>query len=219
MSEHDGLVVETITNGPFMENCFLISHQGSGILVDPGDEEQTILARVRELELELTEIVCTHAHIDHAGAVAPLKRVLGVPFSCHADELPALKHMPNQAALFGLGSREVPEIDRQLAAGDAVQVGQLQGKVLHTPGHSAGGICLLFAEQKVVLVGDTLFAGSVGRTDLPGGSTQTLLDSINEQLLTLDDDVVVHCGHGPATTIGAERRGNPFLQPGGMGMF
>ena len=221
MKEHAGLIVETITNGPFQENCFIAgdAKTRAAIVIDPGDEEDRILARVRELDLEPTEIVCTHTHIDHAGAVAPLKRTLGVPFAVHAAELPGLQMMPRQAAMFGLPPREIPEVERELAAGDMIQVGELSAKVLFTPGHSAGGCCLLFAEQQVVFVGDTLFAGSVGRTDLPGGSGKTLLASITEQLLSLDDEVVAYSGHGPETTIGVERLSNPFLRPGNPFLF
>ncbi len=221
MTQHGELIVETVTNGPFQENCFIAGDANTrkAIVIDPGDEEDTILARVRKLDLEVTEIVCTHTHVDHAGAVAPLKRLLGVDFACHAGELPGLDHMPMAAQMFGLPSKEVPEVERELSAGDVVQVGDLSGKVLFTPGHSAGGVCLLFAEQKAVFVGDTLFCGSVGRTDLPGGSGKTLLESIKEQLLSLDDDVVAYSGHGPETTIGAERLSNPFLQPGNPFLF
>lgn len=221
MADYGELIVETVTNGPFQENCFIAGDATTrkAILVDPGDEEELILARVRELDLEVTEIVCTHTHIDHAGAVAPLKRMLGVNFAVHPGELPGLQHLPRAAAMFGLPTKEVPEVERELNAGDVVLVGELSAEVLFTPGHSAGGICLLFAEQKVVLVGDTLFCGSVGRTDLPGGDGKTLLASIKEQLLCLDDDVVAYSGHGPETTIGAERKSNPFLQPGNPFLF
>jgi glyoxylase-like metal-dependent hydrolase (beta-lactamase superfamily II) len=214
--EHGGLVVETITNGPFMENCFLAGDAGTrkAIVIDPGDEETLILERIRALELDVELIVNTHAHVDHAGAVAPLKRLLGVPFAIHADEKQWLAHMPQAARMFGLPDKEVPEVDRDLVAGESLQVGGLTAEILFTPGHSAGGCCLLFAAQKVVFVGDTLFAGSIGRTDLPGGSMDTLLASIRDQLLVLDDDVLAYSGHGPVTSIGAERRSNPFLQPG-----
>ena len=221
MTQHGKLIVETLTNGPFQENCFVASDADTrkAILIDPGDEEEMILSRVRELDLEVTEIVCTHTHIDHAGAVAPLKRMLGVNFAVHAGEIPGLGHMPQAAAMFGLPTKEIPEVERQLEPGGEVAVGDLVARVLFTPGHSAGGICLLFSEQKVVFVGDTLFCGSVGRTDLPGGSGKTLIASITEQLLTLDDDVVAYSGHGPETTIGAERRNNAFLQPGNPFLF
>jgi glyoxylase-like metal-dependent hydrolase (beta-lactamase superfamily II) len=213
--EHQ-LLVEMITSGPFMENCFIAADASTrkGIVIDPGDAEQRIVETARRIDVEVTEIVATHGHIDHAGAVAPLKRILGVPFAVHPDDREWLQRMPHQAVMFGLPEPEVPEIDRELAHGDVVRIGEIEARVLHTPGHSAGGVSLLVEAHKTVFVGDTLFAGSIGRTDLPGGSMQTLLSSIKEQLLSLPDQVVVYCGHGPATTIGAERRANPFLQPG-----
>jgi glyoxylase-like metal-dependent hydrolase (beta-lactamase superfamily II) len=214
MAEHQRLLVETVVNGPFMENCFIAGDAATreALLIDPGDEGERILGEVRRLELTPTAIFCTHAHIDHVSAVAELKRELEVPFALHPDEQPGLSRLPMQAAIFGLPPRAVPEVDRELADGDTVQLGGLEGRVLLTPGHSAGGCCLYFEEQRVVFAGDTLFAGSIGRTDLPGGSMQTLLASINERLLSMPDEVVVYSGHGPATTIGAERRANPFLQ-------
>lgn len=216
MQTHNGLLVELLTNGPFMENCFIAADEASrqAIVIDPGDEEDRILERVRSLELNVLEIVNTHGHVDHAGAVGPLKRALGVPFAIHAGEREWLQHMPRQARMFGLVSREVPEVDRELKDGEEIQVGELTARVLHTPGHSAGGCSFHFSDQRVVFVGDTLFAGSIGRTDLPGGSIDTLLASIREKLLSLDDDVWVYSGHGPVSTIGAERRTNPFLRPG-----
>jgi glyoxylase-like metal-dependent hydrolase (beta-lactamase superfamily II) len=215
-TRYGGLAVETIVNGPFMENCFIAADAAGkqAIVIDPGDEEQHVLEAARALGVEVQLIVCTHAHIDHAGAVAPLKRLLGAPFAIHPAERPYLAHLPRQASLFGLDPREVPEVDRELAGGDTLAVGALEARVLFTPGHSAGGCSLYFERERVVFVGDTLFAGSIGRTDLPGGSLAALLASIRERLLTLPDDVVVLSGHGPATDIGSERRSNPFLQPG-----
>ncbi len=221
MEDHNGLLVEAIVNGPFAENCFFVAdgENKETIVIDPGFEPDRLLEAARERGLQVTELVCTHAHIDHAGAVAPLKRTLGVPFSMHADDKPALQMLPAAAQMFGLPDVEVPEVDRLLAHGDSVTVGGLMAEVIHTPGHSPGGCCLHFAEQKILIAGDTLFAGSVGRTDLPGGDTETLLNAIKDRLLALDDDTVVYCGHGPSTTIGSERRGNPFLQPGSENLF
>jgi len=218
MREHDGLKVETIVNGPIMGNCYLVGdgQSGKAWLIDPGDDEELILERVRAARLDVQLILCTHAHIDHAGAVAPLKRRLGVPFAIHPAEKDALSHLPRQAMMFGLPTVDIPEADRELSPGEVLELGQLQAKVLFTPGHSAGGCCFHFAAQRVVFVGDSLFAGSIGRTDLPGGSLPKLLAAIRDQLLCLDDDVLVYCGHGPATTIGAERADNPFLQAGAL---
>jgi glyoxylase-like metal-dependent hydrolase (beta-lactamase superfamily II) len=216
MQEYDGLLVETITNGPFVENCFLVADAATkhAILIDPGDEEERIAAVVERAGVQVVEIVNTHGHIDHAGAVAALKKMLGVPFAIHPGERAWLEHLAASAVAFGLPSRPTPEVDRDLAHGQPLQVGDVTGKVLHTPGHTEGGCCLYFPDQRIVFVGDTLFAGSVGRTDLPGGSTSALIRSIREQLLSLEDDVVVFSGHGPETDIGTERRTNPFLRPG-----
>ncbi len=217
-TRHGALLVETIVNGPFVENCYLLADAASkqALLVDPGDEDERILEAVRALELEVKEIVCTHAHIDHAGAVAPLQRLLGAPFALHREERPWLERMPSQAAVFGLDPREVPTVDRELAPGETIALGGLEAKVLFTPGHSAGGCCLSFAREQVVFVGDTLFQGSIGRTDLPGGSLKALLRSIREELFSLPDATVVYSGHGLATTIGEEKRTNPFLRPGAL---
>lgn len=214
--EHGGLIIETITSGPFQENCFIVGDAASkeAIVIDPGDAEALIVERVRALDLQVKEIVNTHGHVDHAGAVAPLKRMLSVPFAIHPEEKEWLQHMPTSARMFGLPDVEIPEVDRELVPGETISLGALSAEVLFTPGHSGGGCCFHFAAQKVVFVGDTLFCGSIGRTDLPGGNMETLLASINEQLLALDDDVLAYSGHGPVTSIGAERRSNPFLQPG-----
>lgn len=221
MQEYDGLLVETITNGPFVENCFLVADPATkkAILIDPGDEPDRIEATVKRCGVQVVEIVNTHGHIDHAGAVAELKRSLSVPFAIHPDDRMWLKNLASSAAAFGLPPKETPDIDRELAHGQALTVGDVEGRVLHTPGHTGGGCCLYFPGPKVVFVGDTLFAGSIGRTDLPGGSMKTLLASIRDQLLTLDDDVVVFSGHGPETDIGTERRTNPFLRPGASFMM
>lgn len=219
ISEHNGLEIETIPNGPFIENCFIVSEtaSGKGILVDPGDEAEHILERIRARQLTIHQIVNTHAHIDHVGAVAEIKETLGITFALHPAESQWLDSLPAQAKMFGLPPRRIPIVDEELAAGDAIIVGKMEAKILHTPGHSAGGCCIYFAEAGVVFVGDTLFAGSIGRTDLPGGALKTLLGSIERELLSLDDSVVVYCGHGEPTTIGRERQANPFLQPGFAG--
>lgn len=216
MQQHDDLLVEMITNGPFAENCYIAADRQSrrALLIDPGDEDQRILARVRELAVDVIEILCTHAHIDHAGAVAPLKRLLGVPFALHPAERDLLAHLPSQATLFGLPPKQIPTVDRDLADEQRIRVGALVGTILLTPGHSPGGCCLHFPQARALFVGDTLFSGSIGRTDLYGGDVTTLLEGIRTRLLTLDDATVVYSGHGPPTTIGAERRSNPFLQPG-----
>lgn len=221
MKQCSGLVVETITNGPFVENCYLVADPitRKAILIDPGDEEDRIADKVKQANVQVVEIVNTHGHIDHAGAVASLKRLLDVPFAIHPGDRGWLEHLGSSAVAFGLSPRPTPEVDRDLEHGQTLMVGEVKGIVLHTPGHTEGGCCFYFPEPRAVFVGDTLFAGSIGRTDLPGGSSSTLLRSIQEHLLTLDDDVVVYSGHGPTTDIGTERRSNPFLRPGGPILF
>ena len=188
------LIVEMVTNGPFMENCYVAADAETrrGILIDPGDEERRLIEVIKELDVEITEIVATHGHIDHAGAVAPLKRVLGVPFAIHSSERPWLERLPHQAAMFGLDDKETPEIDRELKHNDIVKVGGLEARVLHTPGHSAGGICLLLAPQKTVFVGDTLFAGGCGR--LFEGTAEQMYHSL-EKLRALPDETLLYCAH------------------------
>jgi glyoxylase-like metal-dependent hydrolase (beta-lactamase superfamily II) len=208
------LKIEVIANGPFVENAYVLWDDDTkdAVIVDPGDEPDRIAGAVRVLALKVTEIVCTHAHIDHAGAVAEIKRRVAAPFALHRDDLPVLQHLAPQARMFGLGSAETPAVERWLQEGDTVAVGSHEGRVIHTPGHTPGGCCLFFEQDRVLLAGDTLFQGSIGRTDLPGGSFDQIIASIKDKLLPLGDDVVVHCGHGPRTTIGAERRYNPFVQ-------
>ena len=161
------------------------------------------------LNIEVDAIYNTHGHIDHVGAVAAIKKELGIPFAMHPADRFLLEILPDQARMFGVRGGEVPTIDRELAHDDEVAVGAHKGKVIHTPGHSPGGVC--FAFDDIVFVGDTLFAGSIGRTDLPGGSLDQLLGHIKERLLSLDDNTKVLSGHGPASSIGVERSHNPFL--------
>lgn len=208
------LNIEVIANGPFVENAFVLWDEATkdAVIVDPGDEPERIAGAVRVLSLKVTEIVCTHAHIDHAGAVAEVKRLVGdPPFAIHRGEEPALRHLAPQARMFGLGSVETPAVDRWLEEGDIVAVGASQGRVIHTPGHTPGGCCLYFEAERLLFAGDTLFQGSIGRTDLPGGSFDQIIASIKDKLLALGDDVTVYCGHGPKTNIGVERRYNPFV--------
>jgi len=141
--EHGGLIVETITSGPFQENCFIAGDAASkeAIVIDPGDEETLILERVRALDLSVKEIVNTHGHVDHAGAVAPLKRLLSVPFAIHPEEKEWLEHMPTSARMFGLPDMEVPKVERELVPGETISLGQLTAEVLFPPGHSGGGCC------------------------------------------------------------------------------
>ncbi|MBK6847354.1 MAG: MBL fold metallo-hydrolase [Proteobacteria bacterium] len=214
MAEHGAIVVETLTNGPFAENCYLVAcaRTRAALIVDPGDEAERIAARVAALGLEVQRIVATHAHIDHVGAVAALQRHFAVPFAIHAAERTWLQQLALQASVFRLPSPEVPSVDEELVAGTALTFGDQRAEVLATPGHTPGGCSLHLASAGLVFVGDTLFAGSIGRTDLPGGDLPTLMRSLRERLLTLEDSTIVFSGHGPTTTIGAERQHNPFIR-------
>lgn len=213
MREHGDLLVEIIENGPFAEICYVAMdrHSREAVLIDPGSEAERIRARIEEIQARVIAIANTHAHIDHVGAVAPLRESLDVPFMLHPADTPWLDQLPAQAAMFGLPSVTVPPVDRPLEPGSELEIGSLRARILHTPGHTAGGCCFFFESQSVVFVGDTLFQQSIGRSDLPGGDHETLIRSIESELLVLDDGVVAYCGHGPPTTIGSERRYNPFL--------
>ncbi len=201
-----------LTNGVFAENCYIVADRdrGEAVLVDPGEEADLFLARLRSERLELQGIWLTHAHLDHVLGVRPVVERSGVPVWLHPDDRPLYDRMPDQAAaMLGVDLPAPPPPEGVLAAGDLVRVGDCEFEVRHVPGHSPGSVA--FVGHGVTISGDVLFAGSVGRIDLPGGDGEALLRSIREQLLTLPDDTVVYSGHGPATTIGQERRTNPFL--------
>lgn len=163
------------------------------------------------MAMNVKAVVSTHAHVDHIGALKDIKNALGADIMMHQAELPVLKTASRMARLFGISIDDPPEPDRFIAEGDQVSCGSITLKVIETPGHSPGGISLLTSDGKVCFAGDTLFAGSIGRTDLPGGDYHTLIESIKTKLIPLGDDVKVLSGHGPATTMGVERRYNPFL--------
>jgi len=206
------LILRTITVGPFAMNCYVVGSEKTkrGVVIDPGDEGEKILRVLRETGLTIEYILNTHAHLDHVLAVQAVKDGTGAAFCLHEADLPLLNMLPMQAAMFGLSVKGVPKVDRFLKHGDTLTLDDLSFRVLHTPGHTPGGVS--FFTGKAVFVGDALFAGSIGRTDLWGGSYETLLESIRSKLFTLPDDVVVYPGHGPETTIGCQRRSNPFLQ-------
>lgn len=207
------LGVEALVVPPFMENTYLVCDDvlGEALLVDPGCEAEPIARWLNEHGLRAVGIVNTHAHIDHVAGVAQARRHFGVPFAIHAREKVLVQALPVQARMFGMEPPEALEVDRWLAEGDEVRVGAHVARVIHTPGHSPGGICLFFAGERRLLTGDTLFVGSVGRTDYPGGDSKKLLMSIRERLFTLGDDVLFYPGHGPSGTLGDERRTNPFV--------
>ncbi len=205
------LDVVMLTNGQFLENCYLLAdaERREAVLIDPGEDAGLFLSALRRSGCTLTGIWLTHAHVDHIMGVAAVKRATGAAVHLHPLDRPLYDALPDQGAWMGLRLEAPPPPDAELAEGDELAVGRFRFAVRHTPGHSPGSVSLL--GDGIVFGGDVLFAGSVGRTDLPGGDTATLLHSIRSTLLPLPDDTVVYSGHGPETTIGAERRTNPFL--------
>jgi glyoxylase-like metal-dependent hydrolase (beta-lactamase superfamily II) len=208
------MILETIPVGPLQCNCSILGDETSreAIVVDPGDDIPSILALLDKHSLTVKQIIITHAHIDHIAGAHRLKQLTGAPILYNQNDLPLVKMMDVQAGWLGVPIPVVSNPDDSLDDGKLITVTGLTGNILHTPGHTEGSVCLYLPDHTLLLAGDTLFAGSIGRTDLPGGDTNKLLTSIHERLLTLPDDVTVIPGHGPRTTIGSERSSNPFLQ-------
>lgn len=205
------MIIDTLAVGPIMANCYILGCRETGLaaVIDPGDEPQRILAAVARNKLKVTAILNTHGHFDHVGANAPLKAATGADIMIHALDAPMLADLASAGRMFGLRVENSPPPDRTLSDGDRIAVGNLSLEVIHTPGHTPGGVA--FYTNAAVFVGDTLFAGSIGRTDLPGGDFDTLIRSIHTRLFTLDDAVQVYPGHMGLTTIGREKRHNPFV--------
>jgi glyoxylase-like metal-dependent hydrolase (beta-lactamase superfamily II) len=208
------MILETFPVGPLACNCILLGDEeaGEAIVIDPGDDAEIIDHRLTELGLKLKQILLTHGHIDHVGGALPLKQLTGAPILLNENDLSQLKMMKMQASWIGIPTPETAPPDALLTDGLRVGLEHYPALVLLTPGHTQGSVCLHFAAQKLLIAGDTLFAGSIGRTDLPGGDYGQIIESIQSRLLTLPDETRVLPGHGPETTIGAERRSNPFLR-------
>ncbi len=207
------MIVDVLTLGMFQVNCIILADEQTreGVVIDPGEEPGKIIARIRELDLTICKILLTHCHLDHAGGAGEVKKATGAELYFHDLEQELYDNLPQQAAAFATEAVAGPPRDGSLAEGDVVEVGSVKLEVLHTPGHSPGGVALLARDDKLVVVGDTLFASSIGRSDLWGGDFKTLIQSIRDRLLTLDPDTRVLPGHGPETTIGREAKFNPFL--------
>jgi glyoxylase-like metal-dependent hydrolase (beta-lactamase superfamily II) len=203
--------ISSVTVGPFEENCYLVVDEATAraVLIDPGDEASRILRMVRESGAVLDAIWLTHAHIDHIGALAAVKRAWDVPVYLHPADAPLFAAAATQAAFYGLPFEQPDPPERSLADGDRLRVGSIEFEVLHTPGHAPG--LVLFSADGVVMAGDLLFAGSIGRTDLPLSDPADMETSLARAMRELLDDAVVYPGHGPATTIGRERATNPFI--------
>ena len=207
------MIHEILPGGPLRCNCSVIGDETTreGMVIDPGDEIEDILDVVRKHDLQVKQIVITHAHIDHVGGAMKLRAATGAPILLNQNDYALLKMLDVQAAWIGVPAPGNVEIDRSVATGETVSAGSHTAQILHTPGHTEGSICLYFEADKKLIAGDTLFAGSIGRTDLPGGSTQKIMRSLHNTVLALPDETVVVPGHGELTTIGDERETNPFL--------
>lgn len=208
------MIHEIFPVGPLQCNCSVIGDETTheAMVIDPGDEIERVLEVVKRRGLAIKQIVVTHAHIDHVGGAMKLKHATGAPILLNQNDAALLKMLDVQAAWLGMAAPEKTHIDQNLADGDSLKTGNVAATVLHTPGHTEGSVCLYFAGEKKLIAGDTLFAGSIGRTDLPGGSFQKIMDSLHHRVLALPDETLVVPGHGPMTTIGEERASNPFLQ-------
>jgi hydroxyacylglutathione hydrolase len=198
--------------GPLACNCYVVGDEATrqAIVIDPGDDASELAEAIQELQLTVTAIVATHAHFDHITAAAELRSLTGAPFMLHDEDKPLLDWVQESGRIFlGVELPPPPQVDTLAREGDRVIAGGFELEVVHTPGHSPGSISLIAPEA--VFSGDTLFAGSIGRTDLPGGDTQALLDAVRSKLFKLDEDLAVYPGHGPATTLAIERAQNPFV--------
>ncbi|HTQ62788.1 MAG TPA: MBL fold metallo-hydrolase [Candidatus Solibacter sp.] len=216
-----GLIHITIPVGMLQCNCTIIGDPETreALVIDPGDEVTRILELLGRHRLIVKAIVSTHAHIDHVGGLSKLRQYTGAPILMHRDDLPLYQGMEVQAAFLGVPTPEITDVDQLLKEGDALSWGSFQASVMHTPGHTPGSVCLYLPKDAGsisipsprLFAGDTLFAGSIGRTDLWGGSMAQMTDSIRGKIMLLPDDTIVHPGHGPLTSIGRERDTNPFL--------
>lgn len=218
------MIIEELTVTAFQQHTRIVGCESTrqAICIDPGDEAERIVETLERLSLNLQAIALTHAHLDHVGGVAALKKLKpAAKINLHQGDEFMYRALPEQPAWIGIPRaqwpalgfvfEQPPPVDHYWTDGETYDVGELKFEVLHCPGHTPGHVVLYEQKARKVFVGDVLFAGSIGRTDLPGGSTEELLDSIKNKLLTLDDDVTVYSGHGPLTTIGEERLTNPFL--------
>lgn len=201
--------------GPLQCNCYIVGDRAAkqAIVIDPGDDADVLAASLAEQELTVTAIVATHAHFDHVVAAGRLRELTGAPFYLHKADGPILDWLQESGRIFlGVDLGPPPDVDRDASEGDVMTAGSARLEVIHTPGHSPGSISLI--ADTVLFSGDTLFAGSIGRTDLPGGDTTALITAVKNKLFMFEDDLPVHPGHGPATTLGEERRFNPFVGEG-----
>jgi hydroxyacylglutathione hydrolase len=210
------MIHEILPVGPLQCNCSVIGDDVTreAMVIDPGDDIEDVLALIRKHSLQVKQIVITHAHIDHVGGAMKLRAATGAPILLNQNDYALLKMLDAQAAWIGMENPGKVEIDHSIGQADTVRAGSLTANVIHTPGHTQGSVCLYFPLEETLIAGDTLFAGSIGRTDLPGGSLDKIMDSLHEKVMALPDDTLVVPGHGELTTIGEERESNPFLVKG-----
>ena len=208
------MIHEILPVGPLQCNCSVIGDEATreAMVIDPGDDIEDVSAILQKHNLKVKQIVITHAHIDHVGGAMKLRALTGAPILLNRNDYSLLKMLDMQATWVGMSAPGDVKIDAELAHDETLSAGSLKANVLHTPGHTEGSVCLYFPAEKLLIAGDTLFAGSIGRTDLPGGSLEKILRSLHQRVLALPDETVVIPGHGPTTTIGDEREGNPFLR-------
>ncbi|MDM8541120.1 MBL fold metallo-hydrolase [Desulfococcaceae bacterium HSG9] len=206
------MIIKQLAVGPIQANCFILGCEKTkeAAVIDPGDEADRILLTLAESKLKVKYLINTHGHFDHVGANKRLKEVTGADLMIHKEDVPMLEQLAATASSFGLSSENSPGPDKLLKDGETIIFGEITLQVIHTPGHSLGGVSLY--TDGALFVGDTLFAGSIGRTDLPGGDYGVLIASIQNKLFSLGDDITVYTGHGPETTIGHEKRTNPFAK-------
>jgi hydroxyacylglutathione hydrolase len=206
------VIIKTLAVGPIMANCYIVGCENTkeAVVIDPGDEADKILMALAESQLTVKYIINTHGHFDHVGANKKMKEATGAEILIHTADAEMLEQISIASQAFGMSVENSPPADRTIDEEDQITFGDITFNVIHTPGHSLGGISL--STDGVVFVGDSLFYGSIGRTDFPGGDYNTLISSIKNKLFPLGDDVVVYTGHGPETTIGQEKRMNPFLK-------
>jgi glyoxylase-like metal-dependent hydrolase (beta-lactamase superfamily II) len=208
------MIHEILPVGPLQCNCSIVGDETTrdAMVIDPGDDIAAVVAIIQKHNLQVRQIVITHAHIDHVGGAMKLRQATGAPILLNQNDYALVQMLDMQAAWLGMKSPGQVEIDNSIGDADKVEAGPLVANVIHTPGHTEGSICLYFPAQQKLIAGDTLFAGSIGRTDLPGGSYDKIIRSLHEKVLALPDETLVVPGHGPLTTIGDERESNPFLK-------